>query len=277
MSNKFPPILTSAVVKSILNGKNRVSLDLGLTETTINRINSNTYGIMGETVDDALLEKIVKRPNTACFIQDGQAFMVAITGKHFYKLVPTAGAPTLEIDGIRMHRTKDTTPDKDAEKKLKKIGLDHGKVLDTCMGLGYTSIHSKESGADVVITIELEPDVNRIALLNPWSRRLYHDPSIHKIIGDSFYVVDSFQDDFFDYVIHDPPRHGHAGHLYGLEFYRKLSRVIKHGGRMFHYTGEPRSRFRGVNLQKGITKRLKTAGFHSIRYHPEVMGVTCEI
>ena len=73
--------------------------------------------------------------------------MAATSGKHFYKLAKTGGAPTLEIDGIRMHRTKDTTPDRMRWKKSKILGLRHGKVLDTCMGLGYTAIQADEYGA----------------------------------------------------------------------------------------------------------------------------------
>jgi predicted methyltransferase len=44
---------------------------------------------------------------------------------------------------------------------------------------------------------------------------------------------------------------------------------------MFHYTGEPGSRYRKVNIHAGIRKRLGIAGFRKLEYHPEVMGFTC--
>jgi hypothetical protein len=145
------------------------------------------------------------------------------------------------------------------------------------MGLGYTAIQAHVNGAEYVVSAEYEPNVIRITQLNPWSRKLYIENSIHKLIGDSFYLVDIFPSEHFDYIIHDPPRHSSAGHLYGQVFYDKLARVLRPEGRLFHYTGEPRSRYRKVNIQKGITKRLGKAGFKDIKYHPKVMGITCTL
>jgi uncharacterized protein len=88
--------------------------------------------------------------------------------------------------------------------------------------------------------------------------------------------VDAIPSGFFDWVIHDPPRLTHAGNLYSEEFYAKLYGAMTGGGRLFHYTGEPRSRYRGVDLQKGVRRRLRAAGFRGAEYHPGVMGVTCE-
>ncbi len=275
MTQKAPPMLTSETAKSILAGKNRISLDLGISETTINQINSTYLLDKIESIDTVDLEKIAKDDRSIYFVKDKTVFMAAIGGKHFYKLAKTEGAPTLEIDGIRMHRTKGTSPELDTEKKLSILGVNGGKVLDTCMGLGYTAVKAHEYGADCVISVEYEQNVIRIAQLNPWSAELFNEPTIHKILGDSFNVVDAFPDVIFDYIIHDPPRHGSAGHLYGVEFYRKLARVIKPGGRLFHYTGEPRARYRRVNLQKGVIDRLSSAGFRDLHYHPSVMGVTC--
>ena len=275
MTQNTPPMLTAETAKSLLDGKNRVSLDLGLSETTIKQTNTKIILNNIETIEIGELEKIAQDQRSVYFVDNQTVYMAAIGGKHFYKLAKTSGAPTLEIDGIRMHRTKDTTPERDTKEKIDILGLRHGKVLDTCMGLGYTAIQAHECGAEYVISIEYEPNVIRIAQLNPWSRKLFSEESIFKLIGDSYHVVDAFPMHHFDYIIHDPPRHGSAGHLYGQEFYQKLARVIKPGGRMFHYTGEPRSRYRRVNLQKGIITRLRRAGFKKLEYHPSVMGVTC--
>ena len=275
MTQKTPPMLTSETAKNILEGKNQVSLDLGLSETTIKQTKTTFILNEVETIDAVGLEKIAQDHRSIYFVENKTIYAAAISSKHFYKLAKTDGAPTLEIDGIRMHRTKGTTPERDAEEKLNILGLKSGKVLDTCMGLGYTAIQAHENGAEYVISIEFEPNVIRIAQLNPWSSRLFCEENIFKLIGDSFYLVDALPEHHFDYIIHDPPRHGSAGHLYGQEFYQNLANVIKPGGRMFHYTGEPRSRYRGVNLQKGISSRLRRAGFKYLEYHPSVMGITC--
>ena len=275
MLHWVPPIITPDTAKTLLEGKTRVSLDLGLTETTVNPTKTGWSLPGGETVGREDMKKISEKENSAYFVDSGGVFQVAVAGKHFYKLVPTGRAPTLEIDGVRMHRTSGTSPDQDTGTKLDVLELDGGRALDTCMGLGYTAIESARRGAELVVTVELEPQVVRIALMNPWSAPLFTDEAIHKVIGDTYTVASILPESFFDYVIHDPPRHDHAGHLYGLDYYRRLHRLMAPGGRMFHYTGEPRSRYRGVNLQRGVSRRLREAGFSATRYHPEVMGVTC--
>jgi predicted methyltransferase len=174
-----------------------------------------------------------------------------------------------------MHRTKETTPYVDTEEKLGALGLKGGRAFDTCMGLGYTAIGALERGAEVVVSVEREPPAIRVAEMNPWSRRLF-DGGVSLLLGDSFFTIDSLPSEYFEWVIHDPPRLTHAGALYSEEFYTKLFRVMADGGRLFHYTGEPRSRYRGVDLQRGVQRRLRAAGFRGTEYHPGVMGVTCE-
>lgn len=269
-------MLTSVQAKAILAGKTEVSLDLGLSKSTVKSSNGGYFLGGGEYIDSISLEKISESEGSIYFVDEKSVFLAATSGKHYYKLVPAGGAPTLEIDGIRMHRTKNTTPDRDAAEKLRILGIKDGNVLDTCMGLGYTAIEAMKSGANMVVSVEFEPSVLHISKINPWSRELYESDHIHKIIGDSFNVVEALPNSYFDYIIHDPPRHSSAGHLYGQEFYIKLARVIKPKGRMFHYTGEPRSRYRKVNIHTGVKRRLREAGFTDIEYHPTVMGFTCK-
>jgi len=267
-------MLTADTAKNLLNGKTEVSLDLGLTTARVNRTKNGVELNPRENIDYVSLEKIAEKENAVYFVSGGEVYQVAISGKHFYKLVPTAGAPTLEIDGIRMHRTKETTPDMDTGRKLDRLGLRGGAVLDTCTGLGYTAVEAARRGASHVVTVELEPSVLLIARMNPWALGLWTGLGVYKLIGDSFHVVDGLPERFFDYVVHDPPRHSHAGHLYGGEFYRKLWRLMRPGGRLFHYTGEPGSRYRGVNLGRGVASRLRETGFVGVSYHEDVMGFT---
>jgi len=270
-----PPILSPATAKMLLEGKTRVSLDLGLTETTVVQTNRGVLLGEDENIDNDIIEKLACKEDSAYFVDHGAVYQVAFAGRHFYKLVPTERAPTLEIDGIRMHRTSGTTPDRDTETKLISLGLDRGNVLDTCTGLGYTALESERRGAERVITIEIEPSVLKIALMNPWSRPLFSDDRIHKILGDSYTIADALPRAFFDFIIHDPPRHGQAGKLYGLDFYEKLYRLLRPGGRLFHYVGTPRSLSRGVNLQRGVARRLSQAGFIDVNSVDKALGLTC--
>ena len=273
--NQSFPLITSETAMSILKGEKNVSLDLGLSINEIKKLDSIYILTEKDCISKEDLEKISQDDRSVYFIQSNKIFMAAIAEKHYYKLVKTNGAPTLEIDGIRMHRTKGTSPDKDANEKLTLLGVDEGRVLDTCMGLGYTAIQAHDRGASSVISLEIDPNVIQIAKINSYSFKLFNENTIHKIIGDSYYVLDVFPHNHFYYIIHDPTRHSSAGHLYGLEFYRKLARVIKNRGRLFHYTGEPGSKYRRVNIQKGVTERLLQAGFSHIEYHQTVMGITC--
>jgi len=111
--------------------------------------------------------------------------------------------------------------------------------------------------------------------MNPWSRSIFENSHIHLLLGDAHITLDGLPQDFFDYAVHDPPRLALAGHLYGQEFYAKLFRILRRGGRLFHYTGEPGSRYRRIDLRRGVMRRLRQAGFDKIVYHENIRGVTC--
>jgi hypothetical protein len=272
----MPPLITAATAKSILDGRLRVSLDLGLSWVEVSADEGGVRLPGGFTVGFEDLKRIAGRGDDVFFFDGGSLRQVAVWDGRFYKLVPTAGAPTVEIDGVRMHRTKGVTPDVDALRKVEALGVGGGRVLDTCTGLGYTAVASLRCGGELVISIELRSGVIRMAEINPWSAGLFGYGRVHLIIGDAYHVVDALPDRFFDYVVHDPPRFAHAGRLYGGEFYRKVHRVLREGGRIFHYTGEPGSRYRRVDLRKGVMRRLGLAGFRRLRYHDEILGVTGE-
>jgi len=275
VARELPPILTSENSRLILGGAALVSLDLGLSESRVELQGEVVLLPTGDKVSIEDLRRIAGKEDAAFFPDSGRLYQVAISDEHYYKLVPTSGAPTLEIDGIRMHRTKDTTPDRDASGKLEALGGSAGRVLDTCAGLGYTGGAALDRGAEAVVSVEVSAQVLRIAQMNPWSRSLFDD-GVSLILGDCYGVLDALPEGFFDYVIHDPPRLSLAGSLYGEDFYRKLFRVTAQGGRLFHYVGEPGSRHRGIDLQRGVTRRLGAVGFRKIMYHDDVMGLTCE-
>ncbi len=196
--------------------------------------------------------------------------------KKFYKLVPTSTWPTLEISGIHMHRIKDIDPKTDSKLKLKVLGKIYGVVLDICTGLGYTAIlAARKKSVKKVITIEKDENVLKIARQNEFSKELFENPKIKIIVGDAFEEIKKFENESFNFIIHDPPRISLAPELYSSEFYSQLFRVLKKGGRLFHYVGEP-GKFSGKNFAKGIVRRLLRAGFKKIFKAKEAMGIVAE-
>ncbi|MEM1586477.1 MAG: methyltransferase [Candidatus Bathyarchaeia archaeon] len=185
--------------------------------------------------------------------------------RKFYRLVGTNTWPYLEISGIRMHRADEVDPKTDAMLKIKALGKIYGSILDCCTGLGYTAIlAAKSRNVKEVVTVEKDENVILIARENPYSKPLFEDKKIRIIIGDIIDVVKEFEDEHFNFIIHDPPRISIAPELYSLDFYKQLFRVLKSYGRILHYVGRPGER-QGKNYQKGIVERLRLAGFKRIK------------
>ncbi|UCH57210.1 MAG: SAM-dependent methyltransferase [Candidatus Bathyarchaeota archaeon] len=271
-----PRLFTAKTAKRLLGLQGKVSTDLDLSEVVVSFTDDGVRFPDGCFVCFEDLERVSMREDGVFFVEGGSLYQVAISDGHYYKLVLTEGAPTLEIDGVRMHRTKGINPERDAAEKVEALGIEGGRVLDTCTGLGYTAIAALSMGVELVVSIERGVEVLRIAELNPWSSGIFTDGRVHLLLGDAFSLIDSFPDEFFNWIIHDPPRFALAGHLYGGEFYARMSRVLRPGGRVFHYTGEPGSRRRRVDLRRGVMRRLGEAGFFRLRFVEGVMGVVGE-
>jgi len=273
LAGERPSLITASVARALLGGERRVSLDLGLSEIEVEVREKGVALPEGEVVSLGDLEVVAEKEGSVFFVEGGSVFQVAVSDGHYYKLVPTGGAPTLEIDGVRMHRTVGTTPDVDARAKLEALGVDGGRILDTCGGLGYTALGALRRGGVLVVSVERRPEVLRIAALNPWSHGFLSDRRLHLLVGDVGWVAGALPDGFFDYVVHDPPTFSHAGHLYGEEFHGRLFGLLRPGGGLFHYTGEPGSKYRRLDLRRGVMERLRGAGFRGIRFVEEALGV----
>lgn len=252
------------------------SPDLGVSKV---RVELNAEGVVFPGHEPLSWEELeaAARAETSCFMRGDDGLLVKIqdfsekTGRPV-SLFPTAGAPTVLVAGRSMHRIKGTDPWADTVQKIKAVGAGTGRVLDTCTGLGYTAILAARTAASVD-TVEFDPVVSDVALFNPWSRELFDNPKIARHFGDSFDVIDEFPDGAFSRIIHDPPEFALAGHLYSLEFHRRLFRALAKGGRLFHYIGNPESAS-GKRNTAGVIKRLKEAGFISVVEAKAAFGVS---
>lgn len=244
------------------NGKPsaKVSLDLGLTTEEV-KLGEAGVVLRDQQVKWGWVDRASRRRRDVFVAKEGRLKSVSLKGEHFYKLVPCpGGAPTLEIDGIHMHRVSRITPDQDARMKVRALGfMKCSRVLDTCTGLGYTAIESLKAGACEVITVEKDPNVLYLARFNPWSRGL-SDPRIQVVMGDCMQLIKKKRS-FFDFMVHDPPRLALAGDLYSTQFYQDAFNSLRPGGRMIHYVGQPGLKFRGKRIVSGVKRRLATTGF----------------
>jgi predicted methyltransferase len=175
------------------------------------------------------------------------------------KLVPTPwGPPTFEIDGIKMLPSEKVSPYADAENKVRLIQPRGKVVLDTCGGLGYFAAWCLAGEAARVLSYEKNPDVIWLRGLNPWS-----PPAADPLVltqGDIAEEILKLPDGSIDAVLHDPPRFGIAGELYSQAFYDQLSRVLRRGGKLFHYTGAPNKLTTGRDVPNEVAGRLKRSG-----------------
>ena len=262
------PLICKPVADALLEARSKgasriaISLDLGRSSE---EVILDSRGVVHESFElgwDSI-ELAARRERDIYMVEGSELIPLAISSDRFYKLVLVRWGhpPTLEIDGIHMHRILDVTPEVDSELKVRLLGdLRCRRVLDICTGLGYTAIAALRRGACSITTIEKDENVISLARLNPWSRELA-DERVELRIGDAFTILDEY-DEEFDAIIHDPPRISLAGELYGLEFYRKLAKALKPGGRLVHYVGQP-GIHRGRRIWRGVIERLRLAGFEA--------------
>ena len=276
---EIAPILDAAVARRLLAALDAgeatlaASFDLGLSTEPV-AFHDGVAEVRGIALARAGLEKIAGDDRKCFEIVAGVPRPIAVfseTTGWVRTLLPTADAPTTLVAGFPMHRTVRTTPLADTRAKVKCLGARRGRVLDTATGLGYTAIELARVGFEVV-TVELDPAAIDLARRNPWSAPLFRCERIRLVQGDVARIVGSFADGEFAAVLHDPPTLQLAGELYSAAFYRQLRRILKPGGRLFHYAGDPASRS-GARTTGGVIRRLAEAGFENVRRRKDAFGV----
>jgi predicted methyltransferase len=266
VSHYSGPLLTRPIAEAMLvardagRGEWTGSLDLGRSngsaplETDVWQWRGQSYPYPPQLKDRTI------------YVWDGDEFVpVARFAGSLIKLVPTEwGAPTFEIDGIKMLPTSKESPFEDARRKVALVEPRDKVLLDTCGGLGYFAACCLEAGVARIHSFEKNPDVLWLRTLNPWSP----DPDAPTSGGrlqlahaDVSQAITQFADASVDALLHDPPRFGIAGELYSQAFYDQLARVLRRGGRLFHYTGSPNKLTSGRDVPREVAKRLEKAGF----------------
>ncbi len=263
------------ILKARPNGVGRraieVSLDLNLAQTQLEASNE-TFQHGDQSFAFEPLEAIATG-GRKCFrkVDDEPWAPLEVFDGKFHQLVATSRAPSLEIDGVQMHRTAEIEPFQGALDWARAVVRPGDFVLDTCGGLGYTAIHAARLGASRVLSTELSESVIRLRELNPWSR-LERGLALELQHGDIFALLARLPSGSLDSAIHDPPRYSLAPELYSGAFYVRLHDALKPGGRCFHYTGAPYSRGRGRDFLGGVVSRLGGAGFR-VTMRPELQGL----
>jgi predicted methyltransferase len=258
------PLITLAVHDALTDARERgiarvsVSLDLDRSRSDVD-VTAAGWHWNGRAWP--YLEKCRDR---TIYYWDGAGFEpVSRYGESLIKLVPTPwGAPTFEIDGIKMLPTAQVSPYVDAQRKVGLVEPRGKTVLDTCGGLGYFAACCLAEGAARIQSFEKNPDVIWLRSLNPWSPSVEHsDGRLQLTWGDISEQIGQLAAASVDAVLHDPPRFGIAGELYSQTFYDQIARVLRRNGRLFHYTGTPNKLTSRRDVPSEVSARLQRAGF----------------
>jgi uncharacterized protein len=266
VSHYSGPVLTHAIADTLLaardagEGEWTGSLDLGRTHGSAS-LQAEAWQWQGQyyPYPDKLKDRTI-------YYWDGDEFApVSRFSGSLIKLVPTEwGAPTFEIDGIKMLPTAKESPFDDARRKVALVEPRGKVLLDTCGGLGYFAACCLDAGVARIHSFEKNPDVLWLRTLNPWSP----DPDTPASGGrlqlthaDVSQAIAQIADAAVDALLHDPPRFGIAGELYSQVFYDQLARVLRRGGRLFHYTGSPNKLTSDRDVPREVARRLEKAGF----------------
>lgn len=276
-SPKRTPVFHGKTLKSLIDlqpGKYKIDASLGKKTlfVTIEKTN-NSLRIGDFSIDLNALRLKIKNTRLIYAIDRDLLSPVSLNfSGSLFQLVLFEGCitPTLEISGIHMHRVLVDPLFRDAKIKVSVLRpRPYARVLEICTGLGYTTYWLMRRKCKIIATIEKNEPTLQIAEYNPWSSHLENVPII---IGAAEDLLRRFDSCSADYLLHDPPRISIAPELYSTDIYHEFWRILKPGGRLFHYTGEPGKK-RGKRIIRGILERLRNVGFSSVAYIHKAQGV----
>lgn len=225
-----------------------VSFDLGLSKTKV-KLGKNCFYLDNELIE---LKKIKEDDKSCYIINENKLEKVQyFVNNKLYKLIPTDFRPILKISANSMHK-------KEFLDRLSKDKL-YGKVLDSGTGLGYSSIIASKT-ADEVITVEIDENVIEVAKLNPYSRDLFTNKNIKRVIGDVTKVIKKFENEEFNSIVFDAGTVKGSEEFFSLNNYKEAFRVLRSRGKLYHYIPKHQIK-RGRDFASEVISRLKTAGF----------------
>jgi len=266
------PIVSGRTIHRLMQcstGPVSVSLDLGLSQSTVNKTRDELQLPEGYVVDLEEMNDAWRHPEDCVVLSEKGCVKVYLYSEErgkYYKLYQheADAAPTIVINNATMHSIVRMGPWEDETSKVDSLPRHQGACLDTCCGLGYSAQLLVKAGFERVVTCEEDPNVLQIASVNPWSRDLFRRREIEIHEADLRDYVAQCSKNSFPLVFHDPPTVYQAGELYSEELYREFARILKPGGVLYHYVGEP-GRNRGQDYAGGVMDRLNEAGFRSTR------------
>jgi predicted methyltransferase len=263
--------VATVVCRAPIGSTQVVSFDLGRsTESVVRTADGIRWKETMLPLDP--FRRVASAGNTIYLLDLSTLSMIPLQRVHdakLYQLRCTRTAPTVMISGIQMHCLDNAWEDSLAKSTL--VVRPGDWVLDTCGGLLYTALASLEIGAGLVVTTEPDAAIRWLRAVNPWSALSSNMPILSFEIQCQDLIA-RLPDHAMDCVLHDPPRFSLAGDLYGQRFYSTLHRVLRPGGKLYHYTGLPYSKGRGRRFVKGVARRLQSAGFE-VRWHQESKGL----
>lgn len=263
----------------------KVSLDLGQSVVEVELDGEFVALPNGERLPIALLRETRFKPED-CFElrKDSLRKIYSFCGEigRYYKLwhPKPDWPPTIVINNAPMHVVSECSPMEDTERKLDAVAgggrrgggdLAGARVFDTCFGLGYSALVAVRRRAAKVLTCEVDEHVLRIARRNPWSAPVFGNTAIEILNEDSAMIAADSSSESFDLIMHDPPTIALAGELYADALYHEFFRILKPGGKIYHYTGDPGGRL-GRDLPGRVSSRLRSAGFKHVG---KVWGGVC--
>lgn len=275
MDQEHKIVLSGYSINALLKSKEgaiKISLDLGISYSEVTKSEKSIVFPDGQSIDLSIFKKISKkRSEHDCFILEDNTlfFIYSFENSSVYKLYEPHmdWPPTLFINGSMMHTVSVSKPTEEGKLKVDSLGIKNGDIiLDTCFGLGYSSIELLKRGASYVYSYEISESVIEIAKVNPWSSVAFQDKRLILKHDNVTKAIQEFNENYFDNILHDPPNIKMAGGLYSLRFYKEIYRVLKFGGKLYHFIGGGRiPREYKVNYTKGVINRLSEAGFKNIK------------